>query len=749
MGSAEPAMNHAASTALPPLQLWGGVECTVNRVGDRFFSQLERSGHAWRLDDLQRFAELGIRMLRYPVLWERTAPGDVADADWSWPDQRLQQLRELGITPIIGLLHHGSGPSHTSLLDPAFPEKLAAYARAVAERYPWAEYYTPVNEPLTTARFSGLYGVWYPHHRRDTSFRAALFNQCRATVLAMQAIQEVNPRAQLIQTEDLGKTWSTRLLAYQARFNNELRWLGHDLLTGRVDEQHYLWRWLRHQCRASVEELRWFQEHPRPPDVLGMNHYITSERLLDENLSNYPLHSAGGNGRHRYVDIEAARALASLTPGLGALLQEAWQRYHLPMAVTEVHIDAHREDQLRWLAEVWHGVQAVRQQGVDVRAVTVWSLLGCYDWNTLVTRERGYYEPGPFDLRSDPPRPTALAGMMRQLAAGQPPAHPALAGTPWWRREDRFRCLTPVKLRRATSSTRPVATQEGSLPILITGSSGTLGRAFARLCARRGLNCQLLGRAELDIADASSIERALDHYQPWAIINAAGYVRVDEAERERERCFRENTEGPLRLASACARHQLPLLTFSSDLVFAGEQDNPYVETDPTGPLNIYGQSKLAAEHGVLDRHDQALVVRTSSFFGPWDEHNFITVALRALQAGQPFAAASDLTVSPTYIPDLVHACLDLLIDGAAGIWHLSNGEAISWSDLAQQAARRAGVDTRGLSALPATEMGLIAPRPRYSALHSQRGLLLPTLGDALTRYIEQRQQPADSMRHRS
>jgi dTDP-4-dehydrorhamnose reductase len=116
----------SASAKLPapaPLALWGGVECTVNRVEDGYMDQLERSGHALRPEDLDRFAELGIQALRYPVLWERTAPGhDPRDADFSWADARLARLRALGVRPIVGLVHHGSGPRHTSLLDPSFPE---------------------------------------------------------------------------------------------------------------------------------------------------------------------------------------------------------------------------------------------------------------------------------------------------------------------------------------------------------------------------------------------------------------------------------------------------------------------------------------------------------------------------------------------------------------------------------------------------------------------------------------------------
>jgi beta-glucosidase/6-phospho-beta-glucosidase/beta-galactosidase len=129
------------------LQLWGGLECTVNRVSDEYLSQMERNGHAVRDDDLERFASLGIQAIRYPILWERTAPDGVDRADWSWPDERLRGLRGLGITPIVGLVHHGSGPRHTSLIDPGFAEQLAEFAGAVAQRYHWVHHYTPVNEP--------------------------------------------------------------------------------------------------------------------------------------------------------------------------------------------------------------------------------------------------------------------------------------------------------------------------------------------------------------------------------------------------------------------------------------------------------------------------------------------------------------------------------------------------------------------------------------------------------------------------
>src|SRR5215216_3254491 len=99
-------------------ELWAGVECTVTRVGDKYSDQLERSGHALRIKDLERLAELEVRCLRYPILWERTAPDDLNSFDWSWSDERMGNLQRLGIAPIVGLVHHGSGPHYTSLLDP-------------------------------------------------------------------------------------------------------------------------------------------------------------------------------------------------------------------------------------------------------------------------------------------------------------------------------------------------------------------------------------------------------------------------------------------------------------------------------------------------------------------------------------------------------------------------------------------------------------------------------------------------------
>ena len=327
------AQGGGAAPALP--ELWGGVECTLNRVGDVYFDQLARSGHDVRIEDLGRFAALGLRALRYPILWERHCEAPEGPIDWSWADERLGRLRALGLRPIVGFLHHGSGPRWTGLLDPAMPEALARFAAAFAARYPWVTDYTPVNEPLTTARFSALYGHWHPHRRDAASFARALLHQCQAVCRAMAAVRAVQPAARLVQTEDLGQVYGTAPLAYQVEFENHRRWLTYDLLCGRVDRGHPLYSYLRRDGGLGEAELAAFAERPCPPDLVGINYYLTSDRFLDHRLGRYPPGCHGGNGWQRYADVEAVRVGEVGIAGHRAILEETWERYAIPVAITE------------------------------------------------------------------------------------------------------------------------------------------------------------------------------------------------------------------------------------------------------------------------------------------------------------------------------------------------------------------------------------------------------------------------------
>lgn len=718
-------------------EIWGGIECTVNRVGDQYFDQLEKNGHAHRIEDLKLFADLGIKTIRYPLVWERIAPNGVEKANWSWADERLHLLKELGITPIIGLLHHGSGPSYTSLVDPEFPGKLTEYAMAVAERYPWLEWFTPINEPLTTARFSGLYGFWYPHGKNDNTFARCFLLQCKGIIEAMRGIKSIIPTAKLVQTEDLGKTYSTPKLAYQADFENTRRWLTFDLLSGKFNSSHPLWNYFRNSGILD-EELEYFSSNFHTPEIIGINHYITSERFLDQRLSKYPEYTHGNNGKDSYADVEAVRACAKGVCGLPVLLSEVFDRYKgVEVAITEVHLGCTREEQVRWVHEVYELGQKMKKAGKPLKAVTAWSVLGAYNWNTLLTRDMNHYESGLFDLRGNKPRPTLLAKMIKSINSGQEFNHPVLETPGWWKRSERL-IYNKELLRFPKYKKVEVPNEEANkTPVFIIGARGTLGQAFARTCQLRGIPYKLMSRGDMDIADMNSIVKQITEKKPWAIINAAGYVKVDEAEFEKEKCFRENTIGPANLAKACNNFGIKLMTFSTDLVFNGRNKVPYMETDITQPLNVYGLSKLQAEKEVLLSDPNSLIIRTSSFFGPWDEYNFATKAINCITKGNTFLAAKDQIISPTYVPDLVNASLDLLVDDESGIWHISNPSSISWVEFAKITAQMAGLNDSLIEGCDCTKLGYTAGRPIYSVLSSERGVLLPNLEDAIQRYLKE------------
>ncbi len=714
------------------IEIWGGIECSFNRVNDSYMDQLELSGHYKRgVADIKLFAGLGIKAIRYPILWEKHKPQKDTIIDWSYSNSRLSELNQAGIIPIAGLVHHGSGPAYADFFDGSFANGLGQYAKEVAANFPGIEYYTPVNEPLTTARFCGLYGHWFPHKNTPYDFLKILIEECKGIVLAMQAIRKINPQAKLVQTEDLGKTHSTKKLRHQADFENKRRWLSFDLLCGNINEKHRLWDYL-HWTGLKKEDLLFFTENPCPPDIMGVNHYVTSERWLDERTEMFPAHCIGGNGGEVYADVEAVRVGKNQGPEV--IFKEAWEKFKMPMAITEVHLHCSREEQLRWFYEVWNAANLLQKEGADIRAVTAWALLGSFEWCNLLTRIEGKYEPGLFDVRSGELRPTALTKLVKSLATTNTYYHPVLEEDGWWKK--------PVAVLYDLGEEKTYHLRKNKMPVkplIIIGKTGTLGRAFTRICGYRSIHHIVLGREDVNISDAADIERMINEYQPWAVINTAGYVRVDDAEKDAEDCFLINSVAPMHLSIACKKYGVQFVTYSSDLVFDGRKNNPYLESDIVSPLNIYGQSKAMAEENVLYNAPDALIIRTSAFFGPWDQYNFVHHALKSLKNQQTFSAPTDVVISPTYIPDLVHNSLDLLIDEAAGIWNLSNKGSISWASLASEVVQRSGYDPKYFKPVTLSEMNFSASRPTYSVLNTEKGFELPSLDHALDMFFREQE----------
>ncbi|WP_301075677.1 family 1 glycosylhydrolase [Sphingomonas sp.] len=699
-------------------------------MGNGWRDQLRASGHDTRPGDVELIAQLGMSAVRYPILWERISPDHPDEGDWSWTDDRLSQLHGHGVRVIGGLVHHGSGPRYTDLTQHTFAPGLASHARAAAERYPWIADWTPINEPITTARFSALYGHWYPHTRDERMFWLVLLNQIDATRLAMSEVRVVNSAARLVQTDDLGRTYATASLREQAAFDNMRRWAGWDLLCGKVTQHHPLFERL---SRFGLgDRLRAIADSPCQPDVIGVNHYLTSDRFLDHRTELYENEPVGGNGRDQYVDVAAIRVLDPAPQGLAGALSEAWARYRIPLAVTEVHNGCTRDEQMRWMRQAWDIASELAKTGVDIRAVTSWALFGSSGWNTLLTAP-GVYEPGVFDANSGVPRATAMASMLPALAAGDR-INPVATSRGWWQRDVRFaHAAVPRPAPFAARSPGP-CTERQSASILICGATGTLGQALARACGHRNLPFVLTDRRQMSLDSREMIERTLDRYQTWAVINASGWVRVDDAEDQADACFAANTNGAIALAAACDERGVTTITFSSDLVFGGRPGGGYAEDDEPAARNVYGRSKAVAEQAIAMLGGTHLVVRTAAFFSPDDRYNFAWAVADALQRGERFRAASDQIVSPSYVPHLADAVLDLAIDREGGFWHLTSGSAVSWSEFARRIAEACGLPPSLIDAVPGDTLGWRAVRPGNVSLSSRRGSPMPPLDQALAAF---------------
>lgn len=700
-------------------ELWGGMECTINRIGNTYRDQLFETGYYSRPDNLELLKSLNLKALRYPILWERYEPSSQHGINWESAQRELKQLHDLNIRPIVGLLHHGSGPVHTNLLDDKFAEKFSSYAGRVASQFPDIEDYCPVNEPLTTARFSGLYGLWYPHQQTSLSFATMLINQLKGVVLAMIEIRKINPNARLTQTEDLSKVHSTSILNYQAEFENERRWLTYDFLGGQVKPGSRMWE---HFISIGIaqRDLEFFLEHSCMPDILGLNYYVTSERYLDDRCDLYPQVKPGGNGIHCYVDVEACRHHKAI--GLASLLEEVGDRYQQPLAITESHLACTREEQMRWLKEIWTTCCTAKSAGIKIEAVTAWALFGAYDWDSLLTKAQGHYEVGVFDVRKKV-RPTAVVKMVASLGAHGDFYHPLLESSGWWR----------------SPNGNTGAAKKDRMPLLIIGKHGALATAFSKACSQRSIFQISMSRHEIDITNIDDVIKAIERHNPWGVVNTSGYVNVDEAESQQSECFLLNAAGPEVLASACREKGIPFMTFSSDQVFSGNKNSPYEEGDAVAPVNHYGVTKAQSEAMVAKAYPESLIIRSSAFFGPWDNFNFAYNVLNALENKTDFCVASDVIISPTYLPHLVQVALDLFIDQEKGIWHLSNdGGILSWADFARELAARGGYKYDHLKRTGVSEMNWRAQRPIYSVLQSGRGVTLPTLEHAIEDFFNQR-----------
>jgi dTDP-4-dehydrorhamnose reductase len=297
-------------------------------------------------------------------------------------------------------------------------------------------------------------------------------------------------------------------------------------------------------------------------------------------------------------------------------------------------------------------------------------------------------------------------------------------------------------------------------PILVAGRSGQLARCLAESAARRGTNLVAVGRPELDLENAASVEELTRAIEPSAIVNAAAYTTVDRAESEPTRAFAVNCDGAARLAAQAERMGVPLIHISTDYVFDGRKSSSYREADATVPLGVYGRSKLAGEGAVCESCPAALVVRTSWVYSPYGR-NFVTTMLRLAETQDQVRVVDDQWGTPTAASDLAEAILDILgrlrgegFGSRAGLYHLAGQGEATWHALAS--AIFAGWARRGrrvptLVAIKSAEYSVPARRPANSRLDCTKiegafGIRLPCWRESLDACLDRLSVEAEPQR---
>jgi dTDP-4-dehydrorhamnose reductase len=282
--------------------------------------------------------------------------------------------------------------------------------------------------------------------------------------------------------------------------------------------------------------------------------------------------------------------------------------------------------------------------------------------------------------------------------------------------------------------------------VLIFGSSGQLGSDLLDVLGDCGsFEIIPLTHEMVDCRDADAVRRAVFHCLPQFVINCAAYVRVDDCEEYPSDAFAVNAIGAFNIARASAEVDACCVYISTDYVFDGEKKTPYVETDPTGPINVYGASKLAGEHLVRQSVRRWLIVRTASLFGKTGARskggNFIETILTKARAGESLTVVNDIYISPTYTRDVAKALESLLSAGSTGVVHSTNRGSCTWYDLAETALKMSGV-AADLTAVPSSAYSTRARRPKNSVLKTERPQVasrcaMPSWQEALRLYLRE------------
>jgi dTDP-4-dehydrorhamnose reductase len=290
--------------------------------------------------------------------------------------------------------------------------------------------------------------------------------------------------------------------------------------------------------------------------------------------------------------------------------------------------------------------------------------------------------------------------------------------------------------------------------IIVLGAKGQVGNDLVELLTLKGAEVRGFAREEADLTRVEDLIGKLAILKPTAVINAAAYTAVDLAEKEPEKAFLINGAAPGALARFCASKDIPFVHYSTDYVFSGIGDRPWTETDPTGPLSVYGKSKLAGEEEILAAGGKCVILRTSWVYSPFGK-NFLNTMLKLGAEKDELRIVSDQVGAPTLSRHLAQATLDILNKARtmdhfpAGIFHVCNLGETTWYDFAREIftqARANGLELRVKQITPIATADYPTPakRPLNSRLSSLRlldtfAIELPEWRVALKECMESRQ----------
>jgi beta-glucosidase len=356
----------------PEQFVWAsGIENTFivqARKGHRSLDEYELMGHYehWK-GDLRLAKEIGFTALRWGVPWYRMEPKQ-GEFDWRWSDEVIPYLvEELGITPIIDLMHYGCPLwLYKEFINKEYPTLVAKYARAFAERYKsLIKYYTPLNEPVVNALWCGKRGVWPPYLKGDSGYIRIMLQLVRGILNTIDALKEVDPEAVMVHVEATGLSRAAseelHALAVEDTHKNNLCL---DLLTGKYVKDHPLVSWLIRNG-TSMSDLNEITNRKITLDVLGLNFYpqwSTQQLYLD------------ARGRLAYRAHEQDGA------GFGTLIHEFYDRYKCPIMITETSAFGSDELRRKWLDASVSTVKELRGNGVPILGYTWFPMMTMIDW---------------------------------------------------------------------------------------------------------------------------------------------------------------------------------------------------------------------------------------------------------------------------------------------------------------------------------------------------------------------------------